>query len=177
MIYFITGNKNKFEEVRDMLPVEIEQLVIDLPEVQEIDSRKIVKAKIAQARKHQDSELMVEDTALHLEALNGLPGPFIKWFEETVTNAGLATIAEKMGNTNAEAKVTIGYSREGDAVEYYEGSVMGDIVHPRGESGFGWDIIFQPKGETRTFAEMSREEKNKISHRTLAVQKLAEALA
>ncbi|MDB5189125.1 MAG: hypothetical protein JWL82_82 [Parcubacteria group bacterium] len=176
MIYFITGNKNKFDEVKSMLPVEIEQLVVNLPEIQDLDPQVIIRAKLDAAFEHQDGPFIVEDTSLMLDALNGLPGPFIKWFERTVTNEGLAEIAKNQGKSHAVAKVSIGFARNKDSIEFYEGVLEGDIVDPRGENGFGWDIIFQPKGHDRTLAEMTQEEKNSLSMRTLAVRKLAEAL-
>jgi inosine triphosphate pyrophosphatase len=176
MIYFITSNKNKFNEIQAILPVSIEQLVLDLPEIQELDSRAIIKAKLEAAFTHHDGPFIVEDTSLELDALNGLPGPFIKWFEQTVTNPGLATIAIQSGKTDVIARVSIGYAKDKESIEFFEGVLEGDIVAPRGENGFGWDVIFQPKGYDRTLAEMTAEEKNEISHRMQAVRKLAEAI-
>ena len=72
-IYFITGNKNKFEEVRAILP-NIKQIEINLPEIQDIDPKKVIKEKLLQALNHKKAEFIVEDTSLYLECLNGLPG-------------------------------------------------------------------------------------------------------
>lgn len=83
MIYFITGNKNKFEEVRAILP-DAEQLDIDLPEIQEIDAHGIIRAKLHAAFAHEEGEFIVEDLSFYLECLNGLPGPLIKWFLKTI---------------------------------------------------------------------------------------------
>ncbi|MDB5237338.1 MAG: hypothetical protein JWL88_440 [Parcubacteria group bacterium] len=177
MIYFITGNKNKFDEVQLVLPVRIEQIEIELPEIQEIDSRKIIESKLQAAFTHHDGPFIVEDTSLHLGALNGLPGPLIKWFEKTIRNEGLVDIAEKAENTSAQARTLIGYALNKDNIEFFEGIIEGDIVKSRGENGFGWDAIFQPKGENRTFAEMSIEEKGTVSMRRSAAVKLAQALA
>ncbi len=71
-IYFITGNKNKFEEAKSVIP-ELQQLDIDLPEIQEIDAKTIIKAKLAEAFRYKQSEFIVEDTSLYLDCLNGLP--------------------------------------------------------------------------------------------------------
>ena len=164
--YFITGNINKFEEAKLLVP-GIVQLDIDLREIQEIDSRKIIKAKILEASLHHKGEFIVEDTSLSLDCLNKLPGPFIKWFEKMIGIKGIADLAEKMGNTNAEAKATIGFLDDKNKMHFFEGSVLGDIVQPK-VSGFGWDPIFQPKGYNKTFGQMSKEEKNHISHRRQA---------
>lgn len=173
-LYFITSNKSKFGEVKSVLGT-IEQLDIDLPEIQDMDARVIIRAKLEEAKKHHDGDFIVEDTSLYLSALNGLPGPLIKWFLKALGNDGLYTLATKFQNTEAEAKTIIGYLREGE-VHFFEGVVPGKIVAPRGESGFGWDAIFQPLGKERTFAEMTAEEKNSYSMRRIAAQKLTQFL-
>src|SRR3989344_9423933 len=96
-LYFITGNKNKFAEVKSVLS-DIEQLDMDLPEIQDFDPHKVVRAKLIEALKHKDGEFIVEDTSLYLDCLGGLPGPLIKWFMKTIGNEGLCNLAEKLGN-------------------------------------------------------------------------------
>ena len=174
-IYFITANKNKFNEAKEIIP-ELEQLDIDLPEIQEIDSRKIIEAKLIEALKRQEGGFIVEDTSLSLDCLNGLPGPLIKWFLKTIGNDGLWKIAERAGNLKAEAKTTIGYAKSPTDIHYFEGKIRGEITAPRGTVNFGWDPIFQPEGYSKTFAEMNREEKNEISMRRLAFEELREYL-
>ena len=174
-LYFITGNKNKFSEVKAIIP-NVEQLDIDLPEIQDIDAKKIIRAKLLEALNYKQAEFIVEDTSLYLECLNGLPGPLIKWFMKTIGNDGLFNIAEKLGNNKAEAKTIIGYAKNPKEIYYFEGSVKGKIVSPRGKSGFGWDPIFQPEGFSKSFAELTPEEKNKISMRRIALSKLKEFL-
>ena len=172
-IIFLTGNKGKLEEAKAIIP-EIEGQEIDLPEIQEIDAKKIIENKLNEASKHLDGGLIVEDTSLYFEGLNGLPGPLIKWFMKTIGNDGLVKITNSFGN-KAEAKTWIGYLSEGK-VEFFEGVVEGKIVEPRGKNGFGWDAIFQPEGYEKTFAEMTMEEKNKLSMRKMAFEKLKEYL-
>ena len=109
MLYFITGNKGKLMEVQSILG-NVEALDIDLPEIQELDAHKIIRAKLEEAQKHQEGEFIVEDTSLYFEALKGLPGPLIKWFMKTIGNDGLYKIAESFNAYNAEAKTIIGYS-------------------------------------------------------------------
>lgn len=170
--YFLTGSKSKFEEIKTVLD-NIEQFEIDLSEIQELDPHKIITAKLFEAKTalKGNHSLIVEDTSLYLDALNGLPGPLIKWFMKTIGNEGLYKIANAFGNYGAEAKTIIGYT-DGQKTEFFEGIVKGTIVEPRGETGFGWDPIFQPEGHTKTFAEMSAEEKNSLSMRKLAAEKL-----
>src|SRR3989344_1200505 len=175
-LYFITGNKGKLMEVQSILG-NVEALDIDLPEIQSLDAHEIIKAKLEEAQKRQTGEFIVEDTSLYFDALNGLPGPLIKWFMKTVGNEGLYKMAQAFGNFGAEAKTIIGYVDEKGKIEFFEGSVRGTIVEPRGTSDFGWDPIFLPDGHQKTFAEMSPEEKSSISHRGIAIRKLREALS
>lgn len=172
MLYFITGNKNKFNETKAILDVKIERLDTDLPEIQDIDPKNVISAKIEEAQRNKKGEFIVEDTSLTLDCLNGLPGPFIKRLMITIGNDGLYKIAEDFGNNMAEAKDTIGYSNKYGKIHFFDGMIRGKIVTPRGDNNFGWDPIFQPVGYNKTFAEMTDEEKNKISHRKIALEKL-----
>lgn len=175
MLYFITGNKNKFEEVKSILP-NVEQLDIDLPEIQEIDAHKVIEAKLKEALRHKEGEFIVEDTSLYFDCLNGLLGTFIKWFMKTIGNDGLVNLVTKYGNNKATAKTVIGYAKSIDEIYSFEGEISGIIVEPRTTSNFGWDPIFLPDGHTKTFAEMDVSEKNEISMRRIATQKLKEFL-
>ena len=170
-LYFITGNKYKFDEVKSILP-EIEQLDVDLPEIQDIDAQNIIRLKLLEALRHHAGEFIVEDTSLYLDCLKGLPGPLIKWFLETIGNKGLASVAEKFGDNKARAITIIGYAKNSENIYFFDGFACGKIVPPAGSSNFGWDPIFQPDGFEKTFAEMTAEEKNTISMRRVAVEKL-----
>jgi inosine triphosphate pyrophosphatase len=173
VFYFITGNKGKFDEVKSILG-NVKQLDIDLPEIQEIDAKEIIKAKLEEALMHRKGEFMVEDTSLYLEALNGLPGPLIKWFLKTIGNEGVYQIAKKFNKFGVQAKTYIGYTKN-EEIYFFEGVVSGKIVKPKG-TGFGWDPIFQPEGYKKTFGQMSSKQKNKLSMRKLALDKLQEFL-
>jgi non-canonical purine NTP pyrophosphatase (RdgB/HAM1 family) len=172
-LYFITGNENKLKEAQQILP-GIKGLNVDLIEIQSIDSRKIIEHKLNEAKKHHSGIFVVEDSSLSLISMNGLPGPLIKFFEKTVGLEGITKLAETFGN-KAIAKNVLGYF-DGEKIIFVEGIVEGSIVSPRGENGFGWDKIFMPEGYDKTFAEMTSEEKNKISMRKLAFEKLIEHL-
>lgn len=173
-IFFITGNKGKLEEAKSILS-DVEGLDIDLPEIQDLDAHKVIQAKLEEALKTQTGEFIIEDVSLYCEALNGLPGPLIKWFLKTVGNEGIYKMVSAFGNNAVEAKAIIGYADGKGGAQYFEGVIKGSIVVPRGE-GFGWDPIFQPDGYDKTFGEMTAEEKNKISMRMIALEKLREYL-
>jgi len=176
MILFATGSEHKFAEFFRLLPV-VKQLKLDLPEIQSIDTQRIVAAKLdaaldAVAGEDERLPLIVEDTSLSLRCISGLPGPLIKWFIQSMGTTGLAELAMKYGDHRAMAKTTIGLVEPGLKVSFFVGEVAGQIVSPRGRTDFCWDNIFQPDWEPQTYAEMEPWKKNQISHRSLAIEAL-----
>ena len=171
-LYFITGNENKFKEAKTFVS-DIEKLSLDLAEVQSLDPHEIIKFKLNEAKKLHSGDFIVEDTSLNIECLNGMPGTLIKWFEKSIGLNGIVKMTDNYNNKNATAKCVIGLSLNNE-IRFFEGSINGRIVESRGENGFGWDKIFIPNGYEKTFAEMNYEEKNNISHRKLAFEKLKE---
>lgn len=169
---FITGNTKKYQEMKIVFS-ELEQITIDLPEIQELDPKKVIAAKLAEAQKHVPAgeEIMIEDTSVYIEELNLLPGPFIKWFLDSLGVEGIWNVVNKLDSKSASAKTIIGYVDSNSNIHYFEGSVEGIIVEPRGE-GFGWDPLFQPNGSQLCFAEMNIQEKQKYSMRAIAASKL-----
>lgn len=177
VIKFITGNKDKFEEVKSMLGLPLAQLDLDLPEIQEIDAQEIVKQKLLAAEEHSTGEYIVEDTSLYLDCLGGkLPGPLIKWFIKAIGNEGIVEMTQKFGNDGVEARTIIGYAKKNGEMNFFEGSLRGRIVSARGNKDFGWGPIFQPDGYDKTFGEMERDEKHNISMRSIALRKFKEYL-
>jgi len=174
-ITFITGNKHKFKEAKEILPNLIQQS-IDLIEIQEVDSHKIIEAKLLEAYKINKSAYIVEDTSLFFDCFGSLPGPLIKWFLKDMGNNGLYRLVKMYNNNKAKAVVWIGYINNQGEIQYFNSSIEGSIVKPVGENGFGWDQIFKPDGYNKTFAEMSFEEKNKISMRKKVFVKLSDYL-
>ncbi len=182
-LLFITSNPNKLREARQILSgFDVTSRDLDIPEMQEVNEQLIVEEKIRQALKLVDSDVFVEDVSLCYEELNGLPGPLVKWFFKQVGRRGLVDMLAAYDNKTAYAKCYIGYgipAREGkkEKIMVFEGSVKGRIVEPAGDSKFGFDPIFLPDGHDKTFAQMTAEEKNKISHRRLALEKFKEYLS
>ena len=172
-LHIITGNKNKVREITQMIS-DIKQLDIDLPEIQETDAKKVITAKLLEAQKHYDEEFKIEDTSLHIHALNGLPGPLIKWFLDSIGTQGIYKILSAYEDKSATATTYIGYSDSKGNLQFFSGKLEGKIVSPRGENGFGWDAIFQPSKAEKTFAEMTDTEKSKYNMRTIAIEKLKE---
>ncbi len=170
-LIFVTGNRNKLREARQILKGhDISGMKVELPELQgkPID---IAKRKAAMAAEIVGETCFVEDTALSFDALSGMPGPYIKDFEQAIGVEKLPRLLDGFSDKKASAIVTIGYCEPGKAPKVFQGVVRGKIVEARGISNFGWDPIFQPAGKRKTFAEMPAEEKNRISHRKKAFEK------
>ncbi|XP_063839266.1 inosine triphosphate pyrophosphatase [Ostrinia nubilalis] len=175
---FVTGNAKKLEELRAILgnsfPLEIISHKVDLPELQgEIEEISIKKCQ--EAARRLKKPVLIEDTSLCFNALNGLPGPYIKWFLDKIKPEGLSKMLTGWEDKSAQAVCTFAYcegSCEDSDVILFQGITKGQIVEPRGTRDFGWDCVFQPEGYTKTYAELPKEEKNTISHRYKALDKL-----
>ena len=181
-ITFVTGNKNKLAEVQRLLststsngepslPFNIENVKLDLPELQGTPLD-IAREKCQTASEQLQSAVLIEDTCLCFDALNALPGPYIKWFLDELGHDGLNKLLVGFGNTAAYALTIIGFSPgPGKEVVLFEGRTDGHIVPPRGKVDFGWDAVFEPteeeqgSGKKKTYGEMEKDEKNAISHR------------
>ncbi len=176
-VYFVTGNKLKFEEDKEILAeqgIDVEHIEMDLPEIQG-DSADIAKHKAKIAAEKTGKPCFVDDTALCFNALNGLPGEYIKFFVEKLGLPKLVKLLEGFDDKSAKAMAVVGYCEPGKEPVIFEGVVEGTIVMPRGNR-FAWDPIFQPSGNDKTYAEMAVEEKNKLSHRKKAMEKFADYL-
>jgi inosine triphosphate pyrophosphatase len=173
-LYFITGNTGKFNEAKEILPM-LERSEIDLQEIQSMNSKEVIEAKLKEAFKHHQGPFIVEDISVSFDCLNGLPGPLIKWFLETIGNQGMYEIVQDKDNNKATVTCSIGYAKDPETIKYFQASIRGEIVNPSGE-GFGWDPIFKPEGYDKTYGDMDAGEKNAISMRKLALTKLEEFL-
>ena len=169
-ITFVSSNPKKITEVKAILgesfPWELRIRNIDLMEPQatpiEVSQYKCRQA----AELLDDGAVIVEDTSLCFNALSGMPGPYIKWFFESLGCEKLARLLDGFDDKSAYAQCVLSYCLgKGQEVKTFVGSVDGHIVYPSGPDGFGWDPIFKPLTSNLTFAEMPILEKNKLSHR------------
>lgn len=181
---FVTGNANKLREVKAMLlkagdleGIEIVNVALDLEEIQgSIEEVTIHKAK--QAAQLIGGPVFVEDTCLGFNALGNLPGPYIKWFVQSVGLEVLVKMLSGFEDKSANAITTFGYcGGPEEEVLIFQGVTQGTIVDSRGTTSFGWDSVFQPDGFKTTYAEMHGEAKNAISQRSKALFKLREFLS
>jgi len=179
-ITFVTGNKKKAEEVRRILssgstqfPFAIANHKVDLPELQG-DPLEIAREKCALAAKEVKGAVITEDTSLCFSALNGLPGPYIKWFLDRNGLHGLNDMISFSEDKSGYAQTVVAFCPQpGKEVITFDGRTSGKIVRPRGKLDFGWDPVFEPdEGNGLTYAEMSGEQKDIISHRKRAFAQL-----
>jgi inosine triphosphate pyrophosphatase len=162
-IFFVTSSDEKYEEMREIIP-NIGRLSLDLPEIQSLETKEIVNEKLRIAAELGYNNIFVDDTALHIDSLSGLPGPLAKWFVAALGTDKLSKLAQ---GSKATALTIIGCRLANDEI-VVQGVTEGSIVPPRGKLGFGWDAVFQPEGSEFTFAEMEAAEKKDFSMRVKA---------
>ena len=180
-LFFLTGNSNKAIEASRLWPGRLEVIALDLPEIQSLDLWEVLRAKGDEARRglgRLDRPFVVEETALELDALNGFPGPLVKWMLEAVGPEGIARVALALGDPRATARCALlCVHPDGTRLEA-ESLTRGTLVlPPRGGHGFGWDPVFQPEGECRTYGELGAEAKDQLGHRGRAWRALGARLA
>ncbi len=173
-ILFITGNKHKYSEVLPIARSLGFKIVMKPGYKLEIQSDSLEDISITaaiEAYKHLKKPLMIEDAGLFIDALNGFPGPYSSYVYKTIGCDGILKLMMDKTERYATFRsvVTIIYP---PFIIAERGECRGSIAcEKRGEKGFGFDPIFIPLGEERTFAEMSVNEKNVFSHRAKAVRK------
>ena len=171
-ITFVTTNKGKLQEAKEILGIEVESLELEIDEAQTLNPIECVEKKAEAAYAKAKQPILVEDTCLFFEAWNGLPGVFINYFMKTLDNEGLIRLMKGEKNRAAKAQTAFCYFNGQEKITAI-GEIKGIISEkPRGDNGFGWDSIFIPKGMNKTFAEMTSEEKNEISMRKMALEEL-----
>lgn len=169
-VYLVTGNKGKLGEWKRLIPssVDMQNVELDLPEIQSMDAAEIVTDKAKRAYQIIKKPVLVEDVSAGLVEMEGLPGPFIKYFEARLGGSALFKLASQPG-AEAIVSCTVGYY-DGKKMQVFTGEVHGTVTEARGKNGFGFDKCFQPDGQTKTYGEMTHQEKDKISHRSKAVK-------
>jgi len=169
---FVTGRAEKALEA-ERLGFRLERLNLDLAEPQALDPADVVESKARDAWARLGRPVVVEDSGLAIRAWNGFPGALVKWLEKSAGLEAMARMLDRFPDRSATATCAVAYF-DGERVVQGRGEVRGAIADaPRGEGGFGWDALFIPEGSGRTFAEMSGEEKDRISHRRRAWESLA----
>jgi non-canonical purine NTP pyrophosphatase (RdgB/HAM1 family) len=172
-LVFVTSNLDKLREAEAVLGLKLTHKALDLDEIQSLKLEAVVRHKAQSARSQVEGPVLVEDTSLEMKGMNGFPGPLIKWLLTSVGPGGISKLADVFGDRRAVVRCM---ACAFDGAEEYLGLgvVEGSIAsEPRGSGGFGWDSVFIPStGGGLTYAEMETNEKNRISHRRLALEDL-----
>lgn len=181
-LVFATNNAHKTEEVGKLLSGQYEVLNLqdigcttDIPETAASFAGN-ASLKSRYVTEHYQLDCFADDSGLEVEALNNEPGIFsARYAGGRDDEANLQLVLEKLAgeqNRKARFKTVISLIRNGEET-FFEGTVYGTIREtPTGTKGFGYDPVFEPEGYTQTFAEMTMEQKNEISHRAIAMRKL-----
>jgi XTP/dITP diphosphohydrolase len=186
-LFFATNNKHKIEEMSALLGssfllrgLDEIDCFVDLPETQStLEGNALQKARYV--FDHFRVRCFADDTGLEVEVLDHAPGVYSARYagEQKNSEDNINLLLKNLqGVTNRKARFrTVIALVESDKPKFFEGIVQGEItLEKRGNLGFGYDPVFKPAGYDKTFGEMTLEEKNKISHRALAVKKLVDYL-
>lgn len=187
-LVFATNNLNKLKEVQEMLPSSIELLSLKdincFDEIEETETTLEGNAhlKADYITKKFGFNCFADDTGLEVESLGGKPGVYSARFAGEPSNSEnnmQKLLVDLETKTNRKAQFRTAVSLNINEKKFlFEGICTGEILTKKqGEKGFGYDPIFKPKGFNQSFAKMTSEEKNKISHRGIAVQKLVKFLS
>ena len=178
LIFFVTNNIHKFNEARKLLAqygIAVAMLRMKPPEIQDDSIENIAKASALESSNKTHLPVMVEDAGLFIDALKGFPGPYSKYVYRTIGKEGILKLLKDCDNREARFKSVVAFCSSELGIKCFRGVVEGKISRDiRGESGFGFDPIFEPNEFSgRTFGELSIEEKNRVSHRSRALRSFA----
>lgn len=178
---FITGNQEKVENLHRLLGRRLSHCKIDLEEIQSADMNEVVAHKAKQAYEIINKPVLVDDAAMWFDELDGLPGPFIKFFVHAKNGAeNLCRMADGLSSRRATARAYFGLY-DGKTMHILHGEIRGEIAdHPRGENGFayGWDSIFCPDGYGgKTRAELNPDEYDEVYRAIRPIKELCEILS
>ena len=181
-LVIVTTNRGKAEEfgrVFSEYGLRFRVEYMRTPEIQSEDLEEIAKHSVMYAYRTLREPVMVEDAGLFIDALNGFPGPYSSYVYRTLGVSGILRLMDGVVDREADFISAIAFYSPFTELKVFKARTEGWISEkPRGVSGFGFDPIFVPReGDGRTYAEMSIEEKNRVSHRGKAARMLAEWLS
>jgi XTP/dITP diphosphohydrolase len=186
-IVFATNNLNKLAEVQKMLPESIQLLTLkDINCFEEIEETETTLEGNAKLKANYITDkygynCFADDTGLEVESLHGEPGVYSARYagKENDSEKNMQKLISELGNeSNRKAQFRTAVALNLNNEQFlFEGVCKGEILETKqGTEGFGYDPVFKPNGFDSSFAEMTSEEKNSISHRGIAIRKLVEFL-
>tara|TARA_B100000508_G_scaffold111220_1_gene89458 strand:+ start:308 stop:868 length:561 start_codon:yes stop_codon:yes gene_type:complete len=174
-LFFASSNNHKFEEAQRILSnlgLEINMFKTTLEEIQSNSMNEIAKRKALDAFRKIKKPVIIEDDGLFIESLDGFPGPYSSYVYDTIGNKGIMRLLENIETRNAKFVAIIAYCDGENDVNLFESSIPGKISLSIEEGGWGYDPIFIPDGESKTYANVS--DKDKFSHRSASLKKFSD---
>jgi len=174
-LFFASSNNHKFEEAQRILSnlgLEINMFKTTLEEIQSNSMNEIAKRKALDAFRKIKKPVIIEDDGLFIESLDGFPGPYSSYVYDTIGNKGIMRLLENIETRNAKFVAIIAYCDEENVANLFESSIPGKISLSIEEGGWGYDPIFIPDGESKTYANVS--DKDKFSHRSASLKKFSD---
>ena len=172
-VLFASSNKHKYEEAEKILAefgIKLDYVAIYPLEIQDDSLSKIALQKVLDAYDKCKKPVIVEDDGLFIDSLSGFPGPFSSYVFKTIGNNGILKLMDD--NRDAQFVSIIAFCDSSNEPVLFESKVAGTISKNIQGKGWGYDPIFIPEKQNKTYAELS--EKNKISHRYESLKKFAE---
>jgi XTP/dITP diphosphohydrolase len=175
VIRFVTTNEGKFREVEALLAAADVKIVREdrsYPEIQADRLEKVVRFAATVLDDQISGDYLIDDSGLFLDAFGGFPGVYSSYVYKRLSCSGILKLLHDV-KVRAAVFETVLLLRQGGSHEVFHGECRGTIAPAeRGAGGFGFDAIFVPEGEAKTFGEMTLSEKNRFSHRARAVAAL-----
>jgi XTP/dITP diphosphohydrolase len=175
-VYFVTSNRGKFREaakVASSFGIKLKQLRHEKREIQSEDLDEIACFAAKEAAHTTGRFVVAEDAGFFVNALAGFPGPYSSYVFKTTGTYGILKLMERRRDRRAFFQASVAFCGPRTRPESFTGRVYGRVSRePKGTHGFGFDPIFIPmRGDGRSFAQMTTEEKNALSHRATAFAK------
>jgi len=173
-LFFASSNENKFQETERILSnlgVQINLFKTTLEEIQSNNLNDIAEQKAINAYDLIQKPVIIEDDGLFINSLNGFPGPYSSYVYDTIGNEGIIKLLENSEIRDAKFVSIIAYCDNDSSVKLFESSIPGKISPTIETGGWGYDPIFIPAGESKTYANVS--DKDKFSHRSVSLKKFS----
>jgi XTP/dITP diphosphohydrolase len=173
-LFFASSNEHKFQEAERILAnlgMQINLFKTTLEEIQSNNLNDIAEKKAINAYDLIQKPVIIEDDGLFINTLNGFPGPYSSYVYDTIGNKGIMDLLENSKVRDAKFVSIIAYCDSDCDVKLFESSIPGKISSIIEKGGWGYDPIFIPDGESKTYANVS--DKDKFSHRSAALTKFS----
>ena len=166
VVYLVTGNQRKVQITKNSLAkygYEVEQLKMETPEIQSADTEEVAKYSVKFAAEAANKAVIKNDVGMFIEALNGFPGPFVKFINKWFTAEKLVETYRDEANRKAYFIDALGYCEPGKEPMCFIAKTYGTLIDtPRGDNGVMVDSLFVPDGYNKTIAELTDEESLKL---------------